>query len=67
MNIAGKIGIGIGVVGAIAAVTALVVKLVNGNNEGKPVAVAADANAYCADDEVQKLEGWETSRPTDEM
>lgn len=60
MNTAGKIGIGIGVVGAVAAVAALVVKLVNGNKEEKPV--AAGATEYCADDEVPTVEGWETSR-----
>jgi len=60
MNAIGKIGIGVGIVGAVAAVATLVVKLVNGNKEEKPV--AAGATEYCADDEVQKVEGWETSR-----
>lgn len=59
MNAIGKIGIGVGIVGAVAAVATLVVKLVNGNKE-KPV--AAGATEYCADDEIQKVEGWETSR-----
>ena len=60
MKAIGKIGIGVGIVGVVTTAVALVVKLVNGNKKGKPV--AAWVTEYCADDEVQKVEGWETSR-----
>ena len=66
MSTAGKIGLGLGIVGVVAAIGVAVVKLVNGKN-GKNVTAAADANAYCSDDEVQTVEGWETSRPTESL